>query len=297
MNADTIKKEARTETFDDLKKTIRDLEKREKQHEAERVRYEQAIDETSRKQDEINGLLKCARAVLRSSSFEKTAREIFDVCCELTGARSGYVALLDDTGRENEVLFLESGGLECTVDPDLPMPIRGLRSEAYKTGTAVFHNDFMKSDWVKFMPEGHVSLDNVLFAPLTIDGRAVGLLGIANKEGGFTDEDAVLATAFGEIASIALHNSRTLDSLRTALANIKTLQGLLPICSSCKKIRDDQGYWKQIETYIHQHSDVEFSHGLCPECLTQLYPDLAEEYEEEQKRIAGTGFGSGSSGQ
>jgi len=61
--------------------------------------------------------------------------------------------------------------------------------------------------------------------------------------------------------------------LQDALANIKTLHGLLPICSSCKKIRDDHGYWNQLKTYIAAHSDVEFTHGLCPECVPKLYPD------------------------
>ena len=58
-----------------------------------------------------------------------------------------------------------------------------------------------------------------------------------------------------------------------ALAEIKVLGGLLPICMSCKKIRDDQGYWNQIETYIRSHSQAEFSHSLCPECAHQLYPE------------------------
>ena len=62
--------------------------------------------------------------------------------------------------------------------------------------------------------------------------------------------------------------------LTEALGNIKTLTGLLPICASCKKIRDDQGYWTQIESYIHKHSDAEFSHGICPDCSKKLYPEL-----------------------
>jgi hypothetical protein len=58
--------------------------------------------------------------------------------------------------------------------------------------------------------------------------------------------------------------------LQEALDNIKTLKGLLPICANCKKIRDDQGYWKQIEAYIEDHSDALFTHGLCPECVKLL---------------------------
>ena len=61
--------------------------------------------------------------------------------------------------------------------------------------------------------------------------------------------------------------------LQKAMAQIKTLSGLIPICSSCKKIRDDKGYWNQLETYIHEHSDADFSHGICPECIEKLYPE------------------------
>lgn len=63
-------------------------------------------------------------------------------------------------------------------------------------------------------------------------------------------------------------------SLEQALERIRTLSGLLPICSRCKKIRNDEGYWEQMESYISQHSDTVFSHSLCPECLRELYPDL-----------------------
>jgi C4-dicarboxylate-specific signal transduction histidine kinase len=60
--------------------------------------------------------------------------------------------------------------------------------------------------------------------------------------------------------------------LREALSKVKILSGLLPICSSCKKIRDDQGYWNQMELYIHEHSEAEFTHSICPECAKKLFP-------------------------
>ncbi len=67
---------------------------------------------------------------------------------------------------------------------------------------------------------------------------------------------------------------QTNEALLEALAKIKTLSGLLPICASCKKIRDDQGYWTQLEYYISEHSEAEFTHGCCPECMKKLYPEL-----------------------
>ncbi len=70
-----------------------------------------------------------------------------------------------------------------------------------------------------------------------------------------------------------------ITELELALARVKKLEGFLPICSYCKKIRDDQGDWQQIETYIHERSDAEFSHGICPECLKAHYPDFYTDKE------------------
>jgi PAS domain S-box-containing protein len=67
---------------------------------------------------------------------------------------------------------------------------------------------------------------------------------------------------------------RLIADLQHAVTKIRTLSGMFPICASCKKIRDDRGYWTQIEEYIRDHSEAEFSHGICPECATRLYPGI-----------------------
>jgi hypothetical protein len=66
---------------------------------------------------------------------------------------------------------------------------------------------------------------------------------------------------------------RLIRELQKAISQVKTLSGMLPICASCKKIRDDKGYWNQIEAYLQRHSDAEFSHSICPECAKKLYPE------------------------
>ena len=68
----------------------------------------------------------------------------------------------------------------------------------------------------------------------------------------------------------------TNNELESALANVKHLSGMLPICASCKKIRNDKGYWEQIESYIGERSNAQFSHGICPECKKKLYPELSD---------------------
>jgi len=76
---------------------------------------------------------------------------------------------------------------------------------------------------------------------------------------------------------------KLIRDLRSALSQIKTLSGLLPICAMCKKVRDDKGYWNQIEAYIHEHADVVISHGICPECTRRLYPEFFTSGEGQQQ--------------
>jgi CheY-like chemotaxis protein len=72
----------------------------------------------------------------------------------------------------------------------------------------------------------------------------------------------------------ALHKHRAEKERKALIEEVKILRGLLPICSSCKKIRDDKGYWQQIEGYIRDHSEAEFTHSICPDCAKKLYPEL-----------------------
>jgi DNA-binding NarL/FixJ family response regulator len=73
----------------------------------------------------------------------------------------------------------------------------------------------------------------------------------------------------------ALERDRLIGELQEALANIKTLSGLVPICAGCKQIRDDKGYWSQVEIYVAKHSGAKFTHGICPDCARKLYPGIA----------------------
>jgi DNA-binding NtrC family response regulator len=75
----------------------------------------------------------------------------------------------------------------------------------------------------------------------------------------------------GRSIRYAIERQKLSTQLKQSMREINTLRGFLPICANCKKIRDDGGYWTQIETYISKHSEAEFSHGLCPECMVRLY--------------------------
>jgi PAS domain S-box-containing protein len=80
---------------------------------------------------------------------------------------------------------------------------------------------------------------------------------------------------------------KLIEELTESLKHIKTLNGLLPICASCKRIRDDQGYWQQVETYIAEHTDADFTHGMCPDCLQKSKPAPKSELEPNAKELKG----------
>ncbi|MFO7829891.1 MAG: PAS domain S-box protein [Bacteroidales bacterium] len=156
-------------------------------------------------------LLRAAKAIPSRKTFYDAAHSVFQELKQLIGATAGYIALLNkDTGM-NDVVYLDPGDQLCTVDPNLPMPVRGFRAEVYQSKEVKYNNDFKNSDWVKLMPKGHTILHNVMFVPMLIDDKAIGLIGLSNKAGGFTDEDAEMAKEFGLLAVIALNYSNSLE--------------------------------------------------------------------------------------
>jgi hypothetical protein len=93
--------------------------------------------------------------------------------------------------------------------------------------------------------------------------------------------NGVIGLYYGTIKQANLAKEELILNLQKALVEVKTLSGLLPICSSCKKIRDDEGYWQQIEEYIRDHSEADFTHGICNECVEELYPEFYQTFKEK----------------
>ena len=94
----------------------------------------------------------------------------------------------------------------------------------------------------------------------------------------FKELDATIKNLHGEITvrkKLEREKEKNIEELKKALEDVKTLEGLIPICSHCKKIRDDKGYWNQLETYLGEHSEATLSHGICPECAKEK-PGLQE---------------------
>lgn len=90
------------------------------------------------------------------------------------------------------------------------------------------------------------------------------------------ERTANLQAATEALEAEILERKRIIVELQEAFSQIKTLKGLLPICAHCKKIRDDEGYWQSVEKYLHDRSEVEFSHGICPDCLQEHFPEFSD---------------------
>jgi PAS domain S-box-containing protein len=129
----------------------------------------------------------------------------------------------------------------------------------YQTGKPIKSLEFesIRKDGTKVIYETSVTLRK------DPEGNPIGFRGVSRD--------------ITERRQMEVEREKLISELQKALSEIKKLSGLLPICASCKKIRNDQGYWEQIEGYIRDRSEAEFSHGICPDCARRIYPGLLQE--------------------
>ncbi len=148
-------------------------------------------------------------------------------------------------------------------------PIEILIPQQYRAAHVKQRSDFMKAPSSRKMGSGRKLLgarkDGETF-PVEVG------LGYAHDQSEIFFSAVVVDISRQE--QIEQEREQLVKELEAALSRVKQLSGLLPICASCKKIRDDKGYWTQIESYIRDHSEARFSHGICPVCAKTLYPEL-----------------------
>lgn len=104
---------------------------------------------------------------------------------------------------------------------------------------------------------------------------------VAARTADLAETNAALQEENSARKQTEVERDQLIQELQKSLANVKSLSGLLPICAGCKKIRDDKGYWSQVESYVQKHSEATFSHGMCPDCIKKYYPDMDETSPDE----------------
>jgi len=175
---------------------------------------------------------------------------------ELLTAENGEVGL---------ALFRERGPDIVVTDITMPVMnglqmVRGIRGLA--AGTPVIVTTAYSD--TKYLVESiEIGIDRYIFKPVDHEKLFAAL-----------QQCALVVTAARELRRHHEERERLIGELQDALAQVKQLSGLLPICSHCKRIRTDAGTWQQIEAYIRDHAEVDFSHGICPNCLKEFYPAI-----------------------
>ena len=130
-------------------------------------------------------------------------------------------------------------------------------------------NEIQRLDYAR-----EYNLRNSLMIIILLAVLVVGLLIHRQKSSKKTNK--LLQAQNAEILSINYEKQKLIEDLQEALSNVKLLTGLLPICAQCKKIRDDKGYWSEVESYVSTHTDAQFSHSLCPDCIEEYMHELNE---------------------
>jgi GAF domain-containing protein len=215
------------------------------------------------------------RLVSSSLDLDHVLREITVAAAQLAGtAAACFWVASQDTRTLRLVAFSDQEmGADWPV-PSLPFDV-GVLGWVARYGRVVNVPDvfsdgrFVALDWWR----DH-GLKTFFGMPVMLDGVLLGILALNGREPfRFDPDEERLLDAFMDQAAVAIRNASLFEAegsarraAEQALAEVKALRGLLPICSYCKKVRNDENYWEQIETYICQHSDAQFSHSICPEC-------------------------------
>jgi GAF domain-containing protein len=205
-------------------------------------------------------------------------QKIVDIIAELLAVPAGLIMRCH--GSEIEVLVASrSPGNPYHPGEKEHLADSGLYCEtAIKTREMLLVPNALKDEEWRNNPDIKLGMISYLGWPILLpDGQVFGTICVLDvKENAYSRNYQEMLLQFKEIIETHLQLLNTASLLQDALSQVKALQGLLPICAHCKKIRDDQGYWQQIESYISQHSQAEFSHGICPDCLRENYPDYSE---------------------
>jgi signal transduction histidine kinase len=169
-----------------------------------------------KQQEVMASLLQGAKIILAYPDFKESGERLFAKCKSLTGADCGFIVSVDANQMMSAIVVTDFGKQESRIGTEVPLMVSGFREEVIRTRQTILENDFSNSTSIKLLPPGHIDLQNLLIAPMIYNAQVVGLLGLANKSGGFNSEDMSIAEAYAELISLASFNSNNLLELEKA---------------------------------------------------------------------------------
>lgn len=241
----------------------RDVSERKRTDEALRT----MVMETNERREEITALLEATRMVLEKQDFSLVAGDIFRICRGLIGAGAGFVATIADD--RDEVLLAVPEGFAEVARGARHIPAVELYASDLELGNTIVDNDFRASALSEKLPESHFRIQNILIAPLILEGEVGGMIALANKEGGFSKRDSLMASAFGEIASLALQNSRYLDMLSDSEERFRSVAATANEAIICSDSQGSIVFWNPGAERIFGWKSDE----VAAEPLTMILPE------------------------
>jgi GAF domain-containing protein len=238
-------------------------------------------------------ILDILQGVMTTSNLDELLRLIHQSIQKIIYAENFFVALYDPKTELIHFKFF----VDKFDPPPPPMPIkRTLTAYVLRSEQPLLVSDSTDELFQELEARGEVEIIGTdsfswLGVPLKTPTKTIGVLVVQHyeKRDCFSKEDVEVLASIGGQVALAIERKQSeeekeklIAELREALAKVKTLSGMLPICASCKKIRDDKGYWNRIEVYISSRSEAEFSHGICPACTKDLYPHIYAKQNKEQ---------------
>lgn len=227
-------------------------------------------------------------------SLSELLQKTLDEVCDLTDSPIGFYHFVDP---DQVTLSLQGWSTRtlqkfCTAIPKeahYNIEEAGVWVDCIRQRRPVIHNDYAALPHRKGLPEGHAQITRELVVPILREQKIVAVLGIGNKALDYTEKDIELVNYFADVAWEATQRKLAEEELeaerqrlQNALDEVKTLRGIIPICANCKQIRDDKGYWNEVERYVSDHTDAKFSHGICPNCMKKLYPSYTEKKQKDE---------------
>lgn len=244
-----------------------------------------------REESQLAAQYAVTRALAESGSLEEASTTILKAVCETVGWELGAFWVVDG---ENKVLQCidiwhaqpdRMAEFEAATKATAFAPGVGLPGRVWNNGAPAWITDVVQDENFPRIGMARGAGLHAAFAfPILSGSEVTGVIEFFSRWVRRPDQDLLLMmSAMGGQIGLFLsrrraeaERERLVTELKNALANIKTLHGLLPICATCKKVRDDSGYWNRIEDYVRERSGAEFTHGICPDCARKMHPDWDE---------------------
>ncbi len=183
----------------------------------------EALKAAERGREELSALFQAAQTIVHDKDFSRVSKAVFENCRNLIQAGSGFLALLSKNGLENHVLFFGGSGSPWNLATSTLLPMVELQTEVFQSRRTLVKNDFGASLPRGTLPETHPRIENLMLVPLLYDDVVHGIMGLADKAGGFSTQDSQIADIFGELISVALMNSRILQAMEDSRTRFEDL--------------------------------------------------------------------------